>query len=111
MISIRRARPADAPAIGEIHAAVWRSSYAGILPDAYLAAREASEAIDPHDDDALDASSDALYEREEALAQIVPTTRAGAERMVEIILKANHGFIGADTIEMAMRSLVAAIPA
>ena len=38
MISIRRARPADAPAIGEIHAAVWRSSYAGILPDAYLAA-------------------------------------------------------------------------
>ncbi len=38
MISIRRARPADAPAIGEIHAAVWRSSYAGILPDAYLSA-------------------------------------------------------------------------
>lgn len=37
MISIRRARPADAPAIGEIHAAVWRSTYAGILPDAYLA--------------------------------------------------------------------------
>ena len=37
MISIRRARPADAPAIGEIHAAVWRSAYAGILPDAYLA--------------------------------------------------------------------------
>ena len=37
MISIRRARPSDAPAIGEIHAAVWRSTYAGILPDAYLA--------------------------------------------------------------------------
>lgn len=37
MISIRRARPADAQAIGEIHAAVWRSTYAGILPDAYLA--------------------------------------------------------------------------
>ncbi|MBR0652736.1 GNAT family N-acetyltransferase [Roseomonas terrae] len=37
MISIRRARPADAQAIGEIHAAVWRSAYAGILPDAYLA--------------------------------------------------------------------------
>ncbi|MBB5688757.1 GNAT family N-acetyltransferase [Roseomonas alkaliterrae] len=37
MISIRRARPADAPAIGEIHAQVWRSSYAGILPAAYLA--------------------------------------------------------------------------
>lgn len=37
MISIRRARPSDAQAIGEIHATVWRSSYAGILPDAYLA--------------------------------------------------------------------------
>lgn len=37
MISIRRARPADAQAIGEIHAAVWRGTYAGILPDAYLA--------------------------------------------------------------------------
>ena len=37
MISIRRARPSDAQAIGEIHAAVWRSTYAGILPDAYLA--------------------------------------------------------------------------
>lgn len=42
MISIRRARPADAPAIGEIHAAVWRSAYAGILPDAYLASLSAS---------------------------------------------------------------------
>jgi len=41
MISIRRARPADAPAIGEIHAAVWRSAYAGILPDGYLAALSA----------------------------------------------------------------------
>ncbi len=37
MISIRRARPGDAAKIGEIHAAVWRSTYAGILPDAYLA--------------------------------------------------------------------------
>ncbi len=30
MISIRRARPMDARAIGEIHAAVWRSTYAGM---------------------------------------------------------------------------------
>jgi hypothetical protein len=42
VISIRRARPADAPAIGEIHAAVWRSTYAGILPDAYLAGLSAT---------------------------------------------------------------------
>ena len=42
MISIRRARPADAPAIGEIHAQVWRSAYAGILPDAYLSGLSAA---------------------------------------------------------------------
>jgi len=37
MISIRRARPADAVAIGAVHVAAWRSAYPGILPDAYLA--------------------------------------------------------------------------
>jgi GNAT superfamily N-acetyltransferase len=42
VISIRRARPADAPTIGEIHAQVWRSSYAGILPEAYLAGLSAA---------------------------------------------------------------------
>ncbi len=37
MIAIRRARPADAPSIGAVHVAAWRSAYPGILPDAYLA--------------------------------------------------------------------------
>lgn len=37
MIAIRRARPADAPAIAAVHVAAWRSAYPGILPDAYLA--------------------------------------------------------------------------
>ena len=37
MISIRRARPADAAAIGLVHVTAWRSAYPGILPDAYLA--------------------------------------------------------------------------
>jgi GNAT superfamily N-acetyltransferase len=37
MIAVRPARPADAVAIGAVHVAVWRSAYAGILPDAYLA--------------------------------------------------------------------------
>lgn len=38
MIQIRRARPDDAAAIGAVHVASWRDAYAGILPDAYLAA-------------------------------------------------------------------------
>jgi ribosomal protein S18 acetylase RimI-like enzyme len=37
VISIRRARPADAAAIGAVHVAAWRSAYPGILPDRFLA--------------------------------------------------------------------------
>ena len=37
MICIRRARPADAAAIGAVHVATWRTAYAGVLPDDYLA--------------------------------------------------------------------------
>lgn len=36
MITIRRARPADATAIGLVHVSAWRSAYPGMLPDAYL---------------------------------------------------------------------------
>lgn len=37
MISLRKARVADAIAIGAVHVAAWRSTYPGILPDSYLA--------------------------------------------------------------------------
>ena len=37
MIAVRRARPFDAPLIGAVHVAAWRSAYPGILPDAFLA--------------------------------------------------------------------------
>ena len=37
MISVRRAHLSDATAIGAVHVAAWRSTYPGILPDAYLA--------------------------------------------------------------------------
>jgi ribosomal protein S18 acetylase RimI-like enzyme len=38
VITIRRARPGDAAAIGAVHVTAWRSAYPGMLPDAYLAA-------------------------------------------------------------------------
>ncbi len=41
MIVVRRARPADAAAIGAVHVAAWRSAYPGLLPDAYLSALSA----------------------------------------------------------------------
>lgn len=37
MISVRRARPGDAAAIGAVHVATWRNVYAGVLPEEYLA--------------------------------------------------------------------------
>ncbi len=37
MITVRRARPSDAIAIGAVHVAAWRSTYPGILPDDFLA--------------------------------------------------------------------------
>ena len=37
MIAVRRARPSDAPLIGAVHVAAWRSAYPGILPENYLA--------------------------------------------------------------------------
>ncbi len=37
MIAVRRARPSDAPLIGAVHVAAWRSAYPGILPDPFLA--------------------------------------------------------------------------
>lgn len=37
MIAVRRARPADAPLIGAVHVAAWRSTYPGLLPDHFLA--------------------------------------------------------------------------
>jgi ribosomal protein S18 acetylase RimI-like enzyme len=47
MISLRRARTADAAAIGAVHVAAWRSTYPGILPDSFLAglsvARQAAQ--------------------------------------------------------------------
>ena len=36
MIEIRKAVPTDAVAIAAVHVAVWRTAYAGILPDTYL---------------------------------------------------------------------------
>ncbi len=36
MITVRRARPTDAAAIGAVHVAAWRSTYPGILPDGFL---------------------------------------------------------------------------
>jgi hypothetical protein len=37
MIHVRRARPADAAGIAAVHVASWRSAYAGILDEGYLA--------------------------------------------------------------------------
>jgi ribosomal protein S18 acetylase RimI-like enzyme len=47
MVTIRRARPGDADAMARVHLAAWRSTYAGILPEPYLASLSAErESLD-----------------------------------------------------------------
>jgi ribosomal protein S18 acetylase RimI-like enzyme len=42
-VKIRKAVPDDAPSIGLVHVESWRKTYAGIVPDAYLAALDDEE--------------------------------------------------------------------
>jgi len=35
-VTVREARPPDAPAIAKVHVETWRATYAGLVPDAYL---------------------------------------------------------------------------
>lgn len=41
MTHVRPARPQDAAAIARIHVETWRSTYAGVVPDAYLVGLDA----------------------------------------------------------------------
>lgn len=45
MVDIRPATPRDADVIGEIHVEGWQSSYAGLLPPAYLAGLDVAERV------------------------------------------------------------------
>lgn len=49
MILVRRARLADAAAMGAVHVAAWRSAYPGILPDSYLAGLSATRQARIHE--------------------------------------------------------------
>jgi len=49
MIAVRRARPSDAPLIGAVHVAAWRSAYPGILPEDYLAGLSVSRQAAAYD--------------------------------------------------------------
>jgi GNAT superfamily N-acetyltransferase len=42
-IIIRRAVPADAPAIAQVRVEAWRATYKGMIPDAYLAAMKVED--------------------------------------------------------------------
>ena len=42
-IAVRPAVPADAPAMAALHVRAWRAAYAGVMPDAFLAALKVEE--------------------------------------------------------------------
>jgi len=49
VITLRRARSADAPGIAAVHVATWRSAYAGVLPDKFLSALSLSRLAHQYD--------------------------------------------------------------
>ncbi len=44
-VTVRAARPADAAPIARVHVETWRTTYAGILPDAYLVRMTETEQV------------------------------------------------------------------
>lgn len=42
-VVVRRARPADARRLGEIHVLAWQAAYVGVMPDDYLASLSIDE--------------------------------------------------------------------
>lgn len=49
MIEIRRAHAGDLPGIAAAHVATWRSTYAGVLPDEFLARLSAPQLLRQYD--------------------------------------------------------------
>jgi ribosomal protein S18 acetylase RimI-like enzyme len=81
VISVRRARPADATAIGAVHVAAWRNAYAAILPAAYLARLSAARQA-AHYDSAMRAGV-GVHVATASGADLAPET--GAPRIVGFV--------------------------
>ena len=77
MISIRKARPADAVAIAAVHVAAWRNTYPGILPDAYLAKLSVSRQA-AHYDQAIRSGTGVMV----AIASGADVAPGGAARII-----------------------------
>ncbi len=71
-VTIRAARPADAPAIGRVYVETWRTTYAGMVPDTVLL--EMSEEIQG-------ARWAGLIEREREMVKVAEDARAGVVGM------------------------------
>ena len=71
-VTIRAARPADAPAIGRVYVETWRTTYAGMVPDPVLL--EMSEEIQG-------ARWAGLIEREREMVKVAEDARAGVVGM------------------------------
>jgi ribosomal protein S18 acetylase RimI-like enzyme len=80
MISVRRARPADAASIGAVHVAAWRSAYPGILPDDFLSRLSAPRQAAYYDHAIRDDRRTAVHVASVSGIDLGP--RGGASRIV-----------------------------
>lgn len=71
-VTIRAARPTDAPAIGRVYVETWRTTYAGMVPDTVL--------LDMNED-IQGARWAGVIERERELVKVAEDARAGVVGM------------------------------
>jgi ribosomal protein S18 acetylase RimI-like enzyme len=81
VIVVRRARIADAAAIGAVHVAAWRSTYPGILPDTYLARMSATRKAREYESAIAGGASVIVAAPETGAPRIVGFTTAGPARV------------------------------
>jgi ribosomal protein S18 acetylase RimI-like enzyme len=77
---LRPAEPSDAPDIARVHVASWRSTYRGLLPDAYLDAMDAGHYAGRWHRTLLDRLGQAVVLVAEEEGQVVGFASGGPER-------------------------------
>ena len=80
MITVRRARAADAAAIGAVHVAAWRSAYPGLLPDSYLSRLSATRQARHYDAAIASGASVIVASPDSKMPRLVGFATAGRAR-------------------------------
>ena len=79
-VRIRAAQPTDAAAIAHVHVDSWRTTYKGIVPDAYLATLSYEERTQQWRTVLSQPTTSVVYVAEDDSGQVIGFASGGAER-------------------------------